>query len=775
MGIMSTRARGIGLRTIVLFAVGIMAAAVLTAMPIATPKAEAASFDAGHIIDDEVFYDSTTMTESQIRSFINSKVPKCRSGYTCLDAYKENTTARSANKYCKAISSGKNEDAARIIYKVSRACDINPQVILVTLQKEQGLLTHEWPSEWRYTIAMGFGCPDGADCNSKYFGFQNQLYLGARQFQIYRLYPNDFGYRAGRTNTIKWHPNSSCGTSQVYIENQATAGLYNYTPYRPNSAALKAGYGVGDSCSSYGNRNFFLYFTDWFGSTYKGYSANPLLASVQKKYFSQLGYTTSGLEHYSNGGVGQEFEKGWAYGSKSTGAYYTKSDIGRSYIALRGPVGKLGYPTSNPKSERDGGSSQQFQKGALYYSPKFSIHLLSGEIRNSYVALKGPSGVLGFPTGPQTSLGGDQVTQPFEKGALYSSKKLGTHLMQKSVVAAYNKAGGAQGSLGFPVDSTRKNSDGSVFQEFQGGWLSVSKSGTATVTDRIYGSDRYSTSVKISRSSGSATGGTVYIATGKNYPDALSAAAIAGAKDSPLLLVKGNSIPSTVSAELKRLKPKSIVIVGGPGVVTSGVEKQLKSYGSVSRVTGDDRYETSRDAALTLGKADTAFIATGRNFPDALSASAAAGSVGAPVILVDGMRKPLTSETKSTLTKLGVKNVVIAGGTGVVSTTIEKQLKSAGFGVKRLAGKDRYATAAAINSAYFASSSSAYVATGASFADALTGGVAAARSGSAMYITTQKCMPASIRNVAVKQAPTSVHVIGGPLIVSSHSARFGGC
>ncbi len=762
-------------RSLVLLTVGVMTAAVLTAMPIDVQKAEAASFDAGHIIDDEVFYDSTTMTESQIRSFINSKVPKCRSGYTCLDAYKENTTARSASKYCKAMSGGKNDDAARIIYKVSRACDINPQVILVTLQKEQGLLTHEWPSKWRYTIAMGFGCPDGADCNSKYFGFQNQLYLGARQFQIYRLYPNDFGYRAGRTNTIKWHPNSSCGTSRVYIENQATAGLYNYTPYRPNSAALKAGWGTGDKCSSYGNRNFFLYFNSWFGSTYKGYSANPQLEALQKKYFSQLGYTTSGLEHYSNGGVGQEFEKGWAYGSKSTGAHYTKTDIGRSYIALRGPVGKLGYPTSNPKGERDGGSSQQFQKGALYYSPKFSIHLLGGEIRNSYVALKGPSGTLGFPLDAQKSLGGDKVMQPFEKGALYSSKSLGTHLMQSAIGTAYNKAGGVKSSLGFPVDSTKKNSDGSVYQEFQGGWLSVSKSGNATITDRIYGSDRYSTSVKISRTSGSATGGTVYIATGQNYPDALSAAAAAGAKDAPLLLVKGSSIPSTIAAELKRLKPKKIVIVGGKGVVTSGVAKQLGSYGSVSRISGIDRYETSRDAALTFGKASTAFIATGRNFPDALSAGAAAGSVDAPVILVDGMRKPLTSETKSVLTKLGVKNVVIAGGTGVVSTTIEKQLKSAGFGVKRLAGKDRYATAAAINSAYFSSSSAAYVATGANYADALTGGVAAARSGSAMYITTQKCMPASIRSAALKQAPTSVHVIGGPLVISSHSARFGGC
>ncbi|WP_166983912.1 hypothetical protein [Paramicrobacterium fandaimingii] len=235
----------------------------------ASHAADLSKFDAGDIISDQVFYDSATMTERQIAAFIDKKVPTCRSGYTCLDAYKENTTARAADSYCKALSGGSNESAARIIYKVSRACDINPQVILVTLQKEQGLLTHEWPSSWRYTIAMGFGCPDGAPCNEKYYGFQNQLYLGARQFQIYRAWPGSFNYRAGQNNKIQWHPNSACGSSTVFIKNQATAGLYNYTPYRPNGAALKAGYGLGDSCSSYGNRNFYNYFTDWFGSTHK--------------------------------------------------------------------------------------------------------------------------------------------------------------------------------------------------------------------------------------------------------------------------------------------------------------------------------------------------------------------------------------------------------------------------------------------------------------------------------------------------------------------------
>jgi len=92
------------------------------------------------------------------------------------------------------------------------------------------------------------------------------VYSAAKQFRRYAANPTGYSYRAGRANTILWHPNTACGSSSVYIENQATASLYDYTPYRPNDAALAAGYLTGDSCSSYGIRNFHLYFRDWFGS-----------------------------------------------------------------------------------------------------------------------------------------------------------------------------------------------------------------------------------------------------------------------------------------------------------------------------------------------------------------------------------------------------------------------------------------------------------------------------------------------------------------------------
>ncbi|MGO1315651.1 MAG: hypothetical protein ACTMIR_01230 [Cellulomonadaceae bacterium] len=232
-------------------------------------------FDPGDIISDSLMYDSATMNAATIQSFLSSKGSSCvpTSGNTCIKDYRETTPTRPADALCPLTYQGAaGESAATIIAKASVACGINPQVLLVTLQKEQGLITASSGKPARtYSRALGFGCPDNAGgwCDPQYAGFANQVYAAAKQLKRYAANPTGYSYRAGRVNTILWHPNTACGSSQVYIANQATASLYNYTPYRPNQAALNAGYGSGDSCSSYGNRNFYLYFTDWFGSTHQ--------------------------------------------------------------------------------------------------------------------------------------------------------------------------------------------------------------------------------------------------------------------------------------------------------------------------------------------------------------------------------------------------------------------------------------------------------------------------------------------------------------------------
>jgi hypothetical protein len=227
-------------------------------------------FDPGNVISDDEFFDASSMTQSEISTFIDSKVASCRASYVCLENYSERTWDRPATAMCDAYSSSGIESAAKIIKKVSQACGISAKVLLVLLQKEQGLVTHTWPSNWRFQRATGYACPDTAPCDTQYYGFYNQVYNAAKQFKRYANPPGTSRfftwYPVGATSSVLLHPNSACGRSQFVIQNQATANLYYYTPYVPNPASLNAYSGTGDSCSSYGNRNFWRYYNAWFGN-----------------------------------------------------------------------------------------------------------------------------------------------------------------------------------------------------------------------------------------------------------------------------------------------------------------------------------------------------------------------------------------------------------------------------------------------------------------------------------------------------------------------------
>ena len=249
--------------------------ATQTAVAPAASAANAADFDAGMIISDQVFYDASSMSVSSIQSFLNARVPTCyaTTGPTCLKGYVTDTVSKAAESgRCSGYTGKSTQSAAQIIFDVAQVCKISPKSLIVLLEKEQSLVTDSSPSDRQYRSATGFGCPDTADCDSSYYGFFNQVYAAALQFKRYAAAPSGRAYEAGRNNTILYNPNTACGTKTVYIKNQATAGLYLYTPYTPNAAALANLYGVGDSCSAYGNRNFWRIFTDWFGST-KGNSS----------------------------------------------------------------------------------------------------------------------------------------------------------------------------------------------------------------------------------------------------------------------------------------------------------------------------------------------------------------------------------------------------------------------------------------------------------------------------------------------------------------------
>jgi hypothetical protein len=268
---MSTGARARALVVASICGLAALLAVGLPLRPLSAQGADLRAFEPGFIISDALFYDSGAMSAASIQSFLVQRGSSCAAavGRTCLKDFRQTTWTRTADTLCThAYTGASNEMAAQIIAKVSASCGINPQALIVMLQKEQGLVTASaGGSAAGYQSAMGYGCPDTAACNAQYYGFFNQIYMAAHQYQNYAKNPMGYAHRAGMVNQVLYSPNTACGRSGVYIQNQATASLYNYTPYQPNAAALAAGYGSGDSCSAYGNRNFWNYFTDWFGPT----------------------------------------------------------------------------------------------------------------------------------------------------------------------------------------------------------------------------------------------------------------------------------------------------------------------------------------------------------------------------------------------------------------------------------------------------------------------------------------------------------------------------
>jgi hypothetical protein len=251
-----------------------LVAGVVSVVPVERADAATEPFDAGHLISDALMFDGASMSVAQIQSFLTSKVKKCSSTaeVPCLKSYKADILAKPATslRCLTDIAPKKKQSAAQIISTVALACDVSPRVLIVTLQKEQGLVTSTSPTKSKYKIATGYGCPDGSACDAEFFGFFNQVYWAARAFQAYRNGSNFPAYQPGIRN-IDYHPDEvRCGSKSVNVQNVATTALYTYTPYTPNAKALANPYKTGDSCSSYGNRNFWLYYNDWFGNTGAG-------------------------------------------------------------------------------------------------------------------------------------------------------------------------------------------------------------------------------------------------------------------------------------------------------------------------------------------------------------------------------------------------------------------------------------------------------------------------------------------------------------------------
>jgi putative cell wall-binding protein len=290
--------------------------------------------------------------------------------------------------------------------------------------------------------------------------------------------------------------------------------------------------------------------------------------------------------------------------------------------------------------------------------------------------------------------------------------------------------------------------------------------------DRIAGANRYDVAVAISQRAFADQAGVVYIATGTNYPDALSAAPAAVKEGGPLLLTRPGDLPEAVRDEIVRLQPTKIVVVGGPNSVSPAVFDQLAGLasGSIHRVDGANRYVVSRELVrYAFDSAALAYVSTGANFPDALSASAAGGKSGSPVILVNGAASTVDAETTSLLTDyLGVSSVRIAGGPASVSPGIQSGLAKVVSDVTRLSGADRFEASVNINRDAFRTAPVpiVYLATGLNFPDALAGAALAGKQGAPVYMVRQNCVPAPVLFDIAQMGTSTVTLLGGTATLS---------
>ncbi len=222
-------------------------------------------FNPGNIISNTQFFNGSAMNQKEIQAFLDEKGAECTER-GCLRNAAFSTEPRAASDYCAEYKGSSKQQASAIIADAAVACNVSPKVLLTMLQKEQQLVTAtQAPNEFRFKAAMGLSCPDDDSCDPEYAGFFRQVFGSAERYQYYVRHEDEYGFHAGALNYVRFNPDASCGGSEVYIENTATALLYIYTPYQPNLAALEAGAGEGDACSTYGNRNFSIIYSGWFG------------------------------------------------------------------------------------------------------------------------------------------------------------------------------------------------------------------------------------------------------------------------------------------------------------------------------------------------------------------------------------------------------------------------------------------------------------------------------------------------------------------------------
>lgn len=304
---------------------------------------------------------------------------------------------------------------------------------------------------------------------------------------------------------------------------------------------------------------------------------------------------------------------------------------------------------------------------------------------------------------------------------------------------------------------------------------------------RLFGNNRYDTMTDVVDTAFPEETSTVIVTSGENYPDALAVSGFAGIENAPVLLTNPQVLSANVRNEIKRLKPSSVVIVGGEKAVSSDVETSLKQcVDGVERIQGATRIDTALQIyeagkSLSAGWGKTAVVVTGGNnqngFADALSVTSYAYAQKAPVFLSDA-ETGLTVDQQNALKDGNFTQIVIVGGAQAVPEFVSAQIEQT-VGIKpiRIAGQTRYNTSIlfarwAIGQGALTMNNVVFT-TGQNYPDALSGGPLAGRDASCMLLVNNS--DATVSNVgsyvsSYAESVSEAYILGGANAVSWNTA-----
>ncbi len=251
---------------------------------------------------------------------------------------------------------------------------------------------------------------------------------------------------------------------------------------------------------------------------------------------------------------------------------------------------------------------------------------------------------------------------------------------------------------------------------------------------------------------------TIVLASGESIGHSVTAGALAARERGPLLLTRRGSVPATVRAELQRLNPSRVIIVGSPSIVSDGVAEDVASIvPTVQRLSGSDRYDMAAKVSERFATGRRVYIASGQTYQDAMSGAALAGREKRPLLLTP--TATLSPSAAAALRRLKPSSIVIVGGTGTVSSSVQRSLAAYGP-VSRVGGSTPYATSAAVAKRFGKRVQRSYLVSVHRTSDAIPAGALAAKNDAPVLLTSPGSLPAPVDSYLRSVSDTRGVVLG---------------